>query len=200
MDPPEAARADAIDVFFAPAYSCPLRLERPRVTAVHDLSFFAYPQDFTLLDATRRRALVAASLRASRRVAVCSDFTARELARLFPDLAERAVHIPLAADEELPEAPPRAQARAELGVSGPLLLSVGAILNRRCLPELLRAVVRLRDRHPGLVLDSSARTVPIPGSPRGLVQISTSAKRSSVGFVDTRLALAAAADAFSASN
>ena len=39
------------------------------------------------LDAARRRALVAASLRASRRVAVCSDFTARELARLFPDLA-----------------------------------------------------------------------------------------------------------------
>jgi glycosyltransferase involved in cell wall biosynthesis len=30
---------------------------------------------------------------------------------------------------------------------------VGAILNRRCLPELLRAVARLRERHAGLVLD-----------------------------------------------
>jgi hypothetical protein len=52
---PRAARADDVDVFFSPAYSCPLRLDRPRVTAVHDLSFFAHPQDFSWLDAARRR-------------------------------------------------------------------------------------------------------------------------------------------------
>ena len=150
---PAAARADAVDVFFSPAYACPLRLDRPRVTAVHDLSFFAHPQDFTLLDALRRRALVAASLRASRRLAVCSDFTAREVGRLFPDLAERAVHIPLGADDDLPRPPARTEARAALGVTGPLVLSVGAILNRRCLPELLRAALRLRERQPGLVLE-----------------------------------------------
>jgi glycosyltransferase involved in cell wall biosynthesis len=33
------------------------------------------------------------------------------------------------------------------------VLAVGAVLNRRCLPELLRAVARLRERHPALVLD-----------------------------------------------
>jgi glycosyltransferase involved in cell wall biosynthesis len=150
---PAAARADAIDVFFSPAYACPLRLDRPRVTAVHDLSFFAHPQDFTLADALRRRALVAASLRASRRLAVCSDFTLRELGRLFPHLAERAIHIPLGADDDMLAPPVRGEARAALGLAGPLVLSVGAILNRRCLPELLRAVVRLLERHPGLVLE-----------------------------------------------
>ena len=44
-------------------------------------------------------------------VPVCSAFTARELARLFPDLAERAVHIPLGADGDLPAPPPRDEAR-----------------------------------------------------------------------------------------
>ncbi len=150
---PKATRGDGIDVFFSPAYSCPLRLDRPRVTAVHDFSFFAHPQDFTWLDAARRRALVGASLRASRFVPVCSEFTARELGRLFPDLALRAVHVPLGGDGDLPPAPPRAEARRELGVTGPFVLAVGAILNRRCVPELLRAVLRLRERHPGLVLD-----------------------------------------------
>ena len=165
---PAAARADAIDVFFSPAYSCPLRLDRPRVTAVHDLSFFAYPQDFTLADALRRRALVAASLRASRRVAVCSDFTARELGRLFPDLAERA--------RAHPARRRRRPARAARARRGPrrarrdaarCVLSVGAILNRRCLPELLRAVVRLRDRHPGLRARPRRREPhPPPARPR----------------------------------
>jgi glycosyltransferase involved in cell wall biosynthesis len=150
---PPAARADGVDVFFSPAYSCPLSLRLPRVTAVHDLSFFAHPQDFAPLDALRRRALVAPSLRASARVAVCSDFTRRELARLFPDLADRARHVPLGPDDDLPPAPPRAEARARLGLAGPLVITVGAVLNRRCVPELLRAAARLVRRHPGLVLD-----------------------------------------------
>jgi glycosyltransferase involved in cell wall biosynthesis len=84
---------------------------------------------------------------------VCSEFTARELGRLFPDLAERAVHIPLGADGDLPAAPPRVEARRMLDLPGPFVLAVGAVLNRRCVPELLRAVARLRERHPELVLD-----------------------------------------------
>jgi glycosyltransferase involved in cell wall biosynthesis len=167
---------------------------------VHDLSFFAHPQDFTLVDALRRRAFVAASLRASRRVAVCSDFTARELGRLFPDLAERVVHIPLGADDDLPEPPARAEARAALGVTGPLVLSVGAILNRRCLPELLRAVVRLRDRHPGLVLEvvGENRTHPRLDLDALIPGLGLRATVRFPGFVEDRdLALRyAAADAF----
>jgi glycosyltransferase involved in cell wall biosynthesis len=150
---PGAAREDALDVFFSPAYSCPLSLDLPRVTAVHDLSFYAHPQDFAFADALRRRVLVGLSLRASRLVPVCSDFTRRELARLFPGLAEKAVHVPLGADDDLPPPPPRDAARARLGVRGPYVITVGAVLNRRCAPELLRAVARLAARRTGLVLD-----------------------------------------------
>jgi glycosyltransferase involved in cell wall biosynthesis len=150
---PKHLREDGVEVLFSPAYSCPLALELPRVTAVHDLSFFSYPQDFDYLDGLRRRLLVGASLAASRTVLVCSDFTRREVARLFPHLAGRARHVPLGPDDDLPPAPARAAARARLGVTGPFLLTVGAVLNRRCLPELLRATARLRRAHPRLVLD-----------------------------------------------
>ena len=150
---PKAAKADGVDVFFSPAYSCPLSLDRPRVTAVHDLSFFAHPQDFAYLDGLRRRLLVGASIRASRRVLACSDFTRRELVRLFPDAAERVVYVPLGPDDDLPPAPLRTVARTRLSAEGPYLLTVGAILNRRCLPVLLRATAHLRRAHPRLVLD-----------------------------------------------
>jgi glycosyltransferase involved in cell wall biosynthesis len=150
---PGAAREDGLDVFFSPAYSCPLSLRVPRVTAVHDFSFYAYPQDFTVIDALRRRTLARLCLRASRLVPVCSDFTRRELSRLFPDLADKARHVPLAPADDLPPSPPRPEARARLGVTGPYVVTVGAVLNRRCLPELLRAAARLARRHPGLVLD-----------------------------------------------
>ena len=150
---PPAALADGCQVFFSPAYSCPRRLPLPRVTAVHDLSFFSLPQDFTWLDGLRRRLGAQASLAVSAGVLACSDFTRREILGRFPGLEARVHHVPLGPDDDLPPAPGRDEARARLGVSGPMVLAVGAILNRRRLPELLRAIAALRGEHPGLLLD-----------------------------------------------
>jgi len=148
-----AAEDDDVDVLFCPAYTCPLTTTRPRVTAVHDLSFYALPDDFAALDGIRRRLLVAASLRASRAILACSDFTRREIAQRFPDLAPRVSHVPLAAAGDLPPAPPREDARRWLAARGPVVLTAGAILNRRRLPVLLRAVASLRRAWPDLTLE-----------------------------------------------
>jgi glycosyltransferase involved in cell wall biosynthesis len=148
-----AAARDAVDVFFAPAYTCPLTLRRPRVTVVHDVSFFALPKEFTHLDRLRRQLLVRASVSASAAVVTVSDFSRHEIVRLFPRAASRVVTIPLGPDDDLPPGPPRPAARQALGVTGPLILSVGAILNRRRLPVLLAALALLTPRRPDLVLE-----------------------------------------------
>jgi glycosyltransferase involved in cell wall biosynthesis len=150
---PRAARSDDVDVFFSPAYHCPLRLARPRVTTVHDLSFFSQPHDFTLLDGLRRRLLVAASVRASRAVLAVSRFTRAELLRRFPDAAGRVFVVPHGADDDLPPAPERGAARERLRLAGPFILWVGSIFNRRCLVELLTAAAWLRRRWPELVVE-----------------------------------------------
>jgi len=118
---------------------------------VHDLSFFAIPHDFAPHEAARRRALVGLSVRASRRLVAVSDFTRRELAAFLPESAGRVVTIPHGADAATPGL--RERARDALGVRGPLLVSVGSILNRRRLPELLRATARLARRHPDVTLE-----------------------------------------------
>lgn len=141
---PGQVRADAPDVFFAPAYSCPLGLRLPRVTTVHDLSFFSLPSDFAFPDALRRRVSVAASIRASAAILAPSRFSRDEIVARFPEAAPRVVHIPHGADDDLPKGPEREAARAARGLQGPLLLTVGAILNRRCLGTLLHATALLR--------------------------------------------------------
>lgn len=183
---PARLREDDLDVFFSPAYSCPLPVDVPRVTAVHDLSFFAYPQDFGYLDGLRRRLLVGASIAASRTVLVCSEFTRRELGRLFPHLADRARHVALGPDDDLPPAPSREDSRTRLGITGPFLLTVGAILNRRCLPELLRATARLCRAHPRLVLDvvGENRTCPRSDLPRLVSALGLERHVRLSGFVD----------------
>jgi glycosyltransferase involved in cell wall biosynthesis len=71
-------------------------------------------------------------------------------------------HIPLGPDDDLPEAPARDEARRRLGLEGPLLLTVGSILNRRRVMELLAAVRRLIAGHPKLRLEivGDNRTTP----------------------------------------
>jgi glycosyltransferase involved in cell wall biosynthesis len=148
-----ALNDDRVDVLFAPAYTCPLSASVPRVTTVHDLSFFAVPQDFGWLDGLRRRLLVGASIRASRRILAVSGFAGREIRSRFPSAADRVREIAHGPDDDLPKPPPRHEARARLGAAGPYVLTVGTVLNRRRLPVLFQAVALLAPRHPGLVLD-----------------------------------------------
>jgi glycosyltransferase involved in cell wall biosynthesis len=174
---PSVARADRPDVFFAPAYVCPLSLPIARVTMVHDLSFFFQPQDFPFRDALRRRLLVSLSVRASRAVLTNSDFSRREIARRFPSAADRVTAVPLGPDDDLPPPPPRDEARRRLGIDGSFVITVGSVLNRRCLPELLRATARLARRHPGLVLD-------VVGDNRTHPRIDLAALAASLGIAD----------------
>jgi glycosyltransferase involved in cell wall biosynthesis len=138
-------------VFFAPAYSCPVRLDVPRVTTIHDLSFFSWPEDFSGREAALRRLSVSLSIGVSERLVAVSDFTRREIVARFPQAAGRVAVIGHGSDDELPAAPARDPARARLGITSPLLLSVGSLFNRRRVAVLLEAVGRLSQ--PAAVLD-----------------------------------------------
>jgi glycosyltransferase involved in cell wall biosynthesis len=183
---PGAARADGVDVFFGPAYTVPLFLDVPRVVAVHDVSFFSAAHDFGVVDAFRRRTLAAASMRAARSVLACSAFTQREIEGLFPDLRGRVLHVPLGADDDLPTAPGRDAARAALGLTGPMILTVGAILNRRPFPTLARAAARLRRRWPELALHvvGENRTRPLLDLDRVVNDAGMAGRVRLDGFVD----------------
>jgi glycosyltransferase involved in cell wall biosynthesis len=117
------------------------------------MSFYSVPDDFTAHDGLRRRLLVRFSIASSTRILTISDFSRREIVHYFPAAAPRVRTIHLAADADLPLPPSRDDARRRLGVTGPMLLSVGSILNRRHVPVLLEAVRGIARSWPGLVLD-----------------------------------------------
>ena len=90
-------------------------------------------------------------LRRAALVHVLSDFSARQLRRLYGIPAARIVKIPGGADtERFRPAPDRAAARAALGLRPrtPLLLTVRNLEARMGLDRLLEAMARLRYFHP----------------------------------------------------
>src|ERR1019366_3600353 len=76
---PRVAATDHLDLFFAPAYTAPLALDVPTVVTIHDVSFVAHPERFTMREGVRRRWLTRQSARKARAVLTVSDFSRREL-------------------------------------------------------------------------------------------------------------------------
>ena len=157
MQVPEAVAGDHLDVWFAPAYTAPLRLAVPTVVAIHDLSFVAHPEWFRLREGARRRWLTSQSARRARSVITISEFSKRELIERL-DVPANKIHV----------IPPGLGAGGlALGVSdsvrspGPQslvpgsyrVLFVGSIFNRRHVTDLIRAFAPIALAHPAASLD-----------------------------------------------
>jgi glycosyltransferase involved in cell wall biosynthesis len=142
---PRAAAADRLDVFFAPAYSAPMRLGVPTVVAVHDVSFIAHPEWFRTREGIRRRWLTRESIKRARAVVTISEFSRREIIDRAGG-AERSVHI----------IPPGVTAVSRVStdvVGDDRVLFVGSIFNRRHVPDLVRAFGTLARRRTSASLD-----------------------------------------------
>jgi glycosyltransferase involved in cell wall biosynthesis len=138
---PAAASRDGLDVFFAPAYTAPLRLGCPTVLTIHDLSYFARPEWFGWREGLRRRTMTRLAARRAAVVLTDTQFSRDEIHTHLGLPASR-VHVvrlgagvPACLDSaalhsgSAPE-PPRRE---------PVVLYVGSVFNRRRVPDLIAA-------------------------------------------------------------
>jgi glycosyltransferase involved in cell wall biosynthesis len=150
LDLPRAAGRDGLDVFFAPAYTAPLRLRTPTVVAMHDVSFAAHPEWFPFRQGLRRRWLSRATARRAATVLTLTDFSRREIVDWLGADAGR-IHVVAPAVDSHPVFGGVAHQAAPAG--GARVLYVGSILNRRHVPDLVRAFARLVRIVPAAHLD-----------------------------------------------
>lgn len=140
---PAAVAVDALDVFLSPAYTAPLRLPVPLVVAIHDLSFVAHPEWFTVREGLRRRWLTRRAARRAHTVITISEFTRDELVTRLGVASERIAVIP----------PGITRVTREASTQTGGVLYVGSVFNRRHLPDLIRGFAPLARAHPTLTLD-----------------------------------------------
>jgi glycosyltransferase involved in cell wall biosynthesis len=135
-----SASRDDLDVFFAPGYTAPLRLNVPTVVLVHDLSFEVHPEWFRWREGIRRRLLTRWTSQQAKVVLTVSEAARHEIvAELgLPPARVRCIYPGIA---RLPSA--RAQEKRE-----PLVLFVGSIFNRRHVPDLIEAFKLVWKDHP----------------------------------------------------
>lgn len=148
-----AVARDRPDVFFAPAYTAPLRLSMPLAVAIHDVSFSRHPEWFTWREGTRRRWITRSAARRAGVVLTGSAFSAREIQDLYGVPADRIELVTYGVSRP----PAGTPARRE-----PLVLYTGSIFNRRRLPDLIAAFALTLRAVPNahLVIVGADRTLP----------------------------------------
>lgn len=153
---PSAAARDRLAVFFAPAYTAPLRLRVPTVVAIHDVSYMAHPEWFPWRTGLRRRWLTRWSAARSVAVLTCSGFSRQEIA-LHTGLPPGRIEVTRYGFAATTVSSPGPESLRE-----PLVLYAGSIFNRRHVPDLIRAFAKLAGGHPAarLVVAGENRTYP----------------------------------------
>jgi glycosyltransferase involved in cell wall biosynthesis len=157
---PRAAADDGLDAWFAPAYTAPLRLDVPVVLAVHDLSYFAHPEWFTLRDGIRRRWLTRQSVASAARIITISQFSKRELTERLGVPAEGIDVIPPGITSPLASRPLASSPQPP--TPGPRVLFVGSLFTRRHIGDLIRAFAPIARAHADARLEIAGdnRTYP----------------------------------------
>lgn len=129
------------DVVHYPDYLVPLRRPARCVVTIHDLAYAADASFFTRRQRLWRHVMYPAALRAATTIVAVSDFTRREILRLFPDIAAhkiRVVHLGVRPFAE-PTSEVRNAVRSRLRLPERFVLSVCTREPRKNLPRLLRA-------------------------------------------------------------
>jgi glycosyltransferase involved in cell wall biosynthesis len=145
---PRAAKRAAVDVIHAPAYTAPLWGTPPVVLTIHDVSYARHPEWYPYRRDLVRRAFYRRSARAARVILTDSAFSAEEIVAAYGIDRDRIVVAPLGVDHRFSPAGAGEPCELPQEISGPYVLHVGDLHERRNLATVVDAVIGAR-RHFG---------------------------------------------------
>ena len=151
---PPLVRGAAIDLFHSPGYTLPLRLGVPSIVSLHDVSYAACPRWYPNRGGALRALWYRASARRAHTVVTISEFSRREILRVYglPPRRVRVVYLGVDGRRFRPGlAPERIEAlRRRYALARDFVLFVGDIHPRRNVERMVEAVETVRRSEPAL--------------------------------------------------
>lgn len=143
--------ARTFDLLHVPHFNIPFFYKKKLIVTIHDL-IYLYPHSHTLplLGRSYVRALFKRIVKKADGVLTVSEFTKRELLRLFPKLPDRRIFVtPEAAAvhfRKIEDLQILSSVRKKFKLEKPFILFVGSFKPHKNLPNLMQAVSLLREK------------------------------------------------------
>jgi glycosyltransferase involved in cell wall biosynthesis len=145
---------DQIDLFHSPGYTRPLRLGLPSIVTLHDVCYAAAPQYYSHPLGPSRRLWYKASATGADAILTVSDFSRREIIRVYGIPEEKVRRIYPGVDHRLfhPVQEPEAalKLRRSYDLPDDFVLFVGDVQPRRNLIGIVQALDKLKMSSPQL--------------------------------------------------
>jgi glycosyltransferase involved in cell wall biosynthesis len=143
---------DGCDLFHAPGYTLPLWLRVPSVLTVHDISYAVNPEWYPYRGGSARRAWYRFSAQRASCILTVSEFSKKEILRVYGIPAEKVHVTPLGVDpvtfSRIEEKALQEGLRKKYGLRGDFLLFVGDIHRRRNVGRIIEALGAIRESEP----------------------------------------------------
>ena len=140
----------SFDVFHSPGYTLPIRLPVPRAVTIHDVSYAAHPEWYPHRHGPLRRRWYRASALKAGCILTDSEFSRREIVRVYGIPSEKITVTPLGVDRRkfARTGDPETQdnLKRSYGIEGDFLLFVGDIHRRRNVRRIIEAFGALREK------------------------------------------------------
>ena len=132
-------------IFHSPHYTLPFGLKGRSVVTIHDLIHVRFPQFFSAAKRVYAYAMIGNAIREARFVITDSEFTRRDILRLFPARADKviAVHLGVSNKFRILAKTEKAHFKARHGLERPYILFVGNAKPHKGIPTLLHAFAQL---------------------------------------------------------
>lgn len=158
---PRRIEKSDIDLLWSPLITLPIRLSKPGVVTIHDLTALLYPESHTIKVRLSIMPFLSKTVERARRIVVDSKATADDMVFHFPESAPKLDVVYPGVGEEFHPATAEevAEIRSEIGCPDGYILNVGTLEPRKNIPALLDAWEALRRQEkntPPLVVSGGA--------------------------------------------
>lgn len=158
-------RKGKYDLFFSPSYTLPLLIKEKAIVAIHDISYEVNPEWFPSREAWIRRIFTRYSIRKAKAIITISEFSKRDIIRLYGINEKKVKVIYLAPDRAfstVTDSNSLKKIKERYNTGERFILYVGSILNRRPIETLLKAFSKViaEEKWLRLVIVGENRTSP----------------------------------------
>jgi len=154
---PQAAKKDKIDILFCPNYIAPIFYKGKIALVLHDIIYEAQPNLYnwpSVFDKILLKKVSKISAKKAEIIFTCSQFSKNEILKYYKINPDKVFVIPLAADEKFKPLKREyiiniiSDIKDKYRIKNKFIFYVGAIFNRRFIPETIKAFAKIADRFP----------------------------------------------------